>query len=354
MDKYYLGFSVFEGIGPVRFRKLLNTFQTAKNAWEAEEDKLNSVLGKNLAASFIRFRISFSINNYESLLAKKNIQYVTFDDKNYPELLKQAANPPFLLYVKGDISLLNSKKIIAIVGTRKISFYGEKVTGQFAEDLVSQGFVIVSGLAFGVDAKAHLSTIENGGKTIAVLGCGVDCCTPSSNQQVYNRILETSGAIVSSFPPGKGASKGSFPARNAIIAGISLGVLVTEGTEDSGALITANDALMLNRPVFAVPGPITSGLSKGPNFLLKKGAVVAVNSTDILDRLGIMSARKVKTPISSDNPDEQAILNILESGPLHFDQIVQTIGKSAQEISVILGMMEVKGIIKSFNGIYSL
>lgn len=225
----------------------------------------------------------------------------------------------------------------------------------FVRELVSSGFTIVSGLAIGVDAVAHQSSLESGGKTIAVLGCGVDCCTPAENRALYNSIVEGGGVIVSELPLGHPPTKGSFPSRNRIIAGLSLGVLVTEGAEDSGSLITADYALKFNRKVFAVPGPITSSLSKGPYGLIRKGAKLVTNVEDILNELSIKSSKSIKGTkrAKGDTAEETKILNLLEGEPLHFDEIARKTGFESSKLGSILSIMEMKGMIKSLeNGLF--
>jgi DNA processing protein len=360
---YWLGFSLFPGVGPTKFAKLLQTFLSAKDAWEANPADLKSILGEVLTNEFILFRQKISLQENAEKLIQKKIQIITLDDKAYPELLKKKHNPPFLLYVKGNIENLHAQKIIGVVGTRNVTAYGKEVTQTLTTQLVQQGFVVVSGLALGVDATAHATTVQHQGKTIAVLGCGVDCCTPQTNQSIYDAILDSGGTIVSTFPPGAQASKGSFPARNAIIAGVSQGVLVTEGTEDSGALITAQRAKELHRPVFSVPGPITSHYSKGANILLQQGAIAVTNVGDIMKHLGynsVILANEVRpgsvseARMTSNNSEEQQILNMLQLQPLHFDEIVRTVEKDAKIVGSLLSLMEIKGMIKNSGGIYSL
>ena len=225
---FYLLFSQFPGIGPHKFNSLIATFGSAENAANAGFEDLQKAVGKITAEKFIKFKNKFDIRGYEKFLKNKKISYVCLTDKNYPSLLKKIPNPPFLLYVKGDEDLLSQNNLFAIVGTRKITSYGEEATELFSSEL-SKNFVIVSGMALGVDAYAHKSCIERGGKTIAVLGNGVDLPFPSSNAHLYDQILEKGGTIISEFPPGQPPSIGSFPSRNRIIAGISQGVLVTQG-----------------------------------------------------------------------------------------------------------------------------
>src|SRR6185369_7317970 len=292
---YWLGFSQVPKVGPTRFAQLLAAFGTAENAWKAPEKELLPVIKPALTAQFLDFRKTFSTVEYEEKMARKKVSYVTLDDKNYPLLLKQIINPPFVLFYKGNKKILKQVKddvYIGDVGTRKITDYGRQVTELLTRELVDAGAVIVSGLALGVDSVAHRTTIDVKGKTIAVLGCGVDCCSPSENEQLYDRIVESDGCIVSEYGLGMSPTIGSFPSRNRIIAGLSQGVLVTEGAADSGALITAKDALENNRKVFAVPGPVTSSLSQGPYQLIKQGAVVVSSAKEILEELGIAGSKR--------------------------------------------------------------
>lgn len=362
--QYWLGFSVFPGVGPRKFQALLEHFGTAKNAWSAsKEDLISSGLGKILTNKFDQFRNEFSIAEYAKKLVEKDVQFVISSDKGYPKLLKQIKNPPFVLYVRGDINVLGGPAApsIAVVGTRKITQYGREVTEMFTGELVLAGFTIVSGLAMGVDAVAHKTTIESGGKTIAVLGCGVDCCSPEENLGLYNSILR-SGCVISELPLGHTPTKGSFPSRNRIIAGLSLGVVVTEGAADSGALITADYAFKNNRKVFAVPGPITSGLSKGPYKLIEKGAKLVTSADDILEELKAQNANLKTTAQSSkrkeirgETNDEQKILEILENESLNFDEIVKRAKLSSSAVGSLLSMMEIKGRVRDLGGgIFSL
>ncbi len=357
---YWLGFSSFSGIGPGKFVKLLNEFGTAEKAWKADLSSLEKVLGKALTPQFIDFRDKFSISDYEKRLKKVGVSFLILTDKDYPKLLSQIKKPPFILYVKGEFSFNSAEnlKTIAVVGTRRITEYGKQVTESLTTDLVNNGFVTVSGLALGVDATAHKATIANKGRTIAVLGCGVDCCYPRENQRIYTNILESGGAIVSEYPLGEPPSKGSFPSRNRIISGLSQGVIVTEGAADSGALYTATDAFENNRPVFAVPGPITSSLSKGPHSLIAKGAKLISGAEEILAELRITHSAgsgqanqesgfgSIKS-IKGSTKDEQKIIDILQNENMHFDQIVKLTKIDSSKLGSILSLMEMKGLIRS-------
>ncbi len=278
---YWVAFSVFPGIGPVRFQRLLDTFGTAKAAWEAP-----------LSDKFIHFKKTFNIDEYLEKLGHLHVSVLTLSDPKYPKLLKEISDPPFLLYIRGKNTgePINLDKTIAVVGTRNITPYGQEVTRKLVTGLVAHGFTIVSGMAYGVDAVAHQAAIDAGGKTIAVLGCGIDIIAPPSNATLYRAIGEEGhGAIVSEMPLTQRPGKGLFVARNRIISGLSMGVVVIEGTDSSGALITARNAGEQGREVFAVPGPITSLYSKGPARLIKQGAKLVERVEDILEELGINS-----------------------------------------------------------------
>lgn len=214
------------------------------------------------------------------------IDKLTLDDPRYPRLLKEIPDPPTTLYVKTASPDVLGTRTIAVVGTRHMTKYGADVTRKLVRQLVAKGFTICSGMAYGIDTVAHRAAIDAGGKTIAVLGCGIDIIWPPSNARLYSRIGEEGhGAIVSEMPPGVKPNKDVFKTRNRIISGISLGVVVTEGAANSGALITARFAAEQGRDVFAVPGPITSPLSRAPARLIKEGAKLVETVEDILDEL---------------------------------------------------------------------
>ena len=355
---YYLAFASFQGIGPIKFEKLLKTFGSAEKAWRAKELELETILKQSLTSKFLKFREEFDIENYLKQLKKQRVSFVSLANENYPTLLKNIPNPPIVLFVKGNIGLLKTNSI-AIVGTRKITSYGATITKMFAADLASSGLTIISGMAIGVDGIAHLSALEVGGATIAVLGNGVDLPFPRENEHIYHKILENGGLIISEFAPGESPSVGSFPARNRIIAGLSLGVLVTEGASDSGSLITANFGLEFGRKVFAVPGPITSSLSAAPLKLIEKGARLVVSPDDVIKELGISSFAKAsadrqKSKFKNLSKEEIKIVQILENESLQFDEIVRKLKIDSAKLGTILSIMEVKGLLKNSSGSYSL
>lgn len=350
--EYYLGFSLCPGIGISTFEKLLAAFKTAQKAWSAEQNNLEQVLGKKLTEQFVSFRNKFSFGLYQQQLEREKVSFVCLFESEYPNLLKQIVRPPFVLFIKGnfDFNSEHNKNTIGVVGSRKVTQYGKDVTELVVSELVDSGSIIVSGLALGVDGVAHQTTLDNKGKTIAVLGCGVSCCSPAENTNIYNGILENGGAIISELPLFHPPTKGSFPARNRIIAGLSQAVVVTEGAEDSGSLITAEYAFKFNRKVFAVPGPITSNLSKGPYKLISKGAKLVTSGQDIVQELGIKNHElriKGNKKIKGDSKEENIILRLLENEAMGFDEIVRRSKLDSSTVAITLSMMEVKGMIKS-------
>src|ERR1035437_5579756 len=296
----YLGFALTNGIGPKRFASLLKTFGTAKKIWNASETELKAAgLGPISLQKFIDSRKEFDFNLYSQKLEKAGVGFVALCDKNYPQLLKKLDDAPIVLFTRGDFNSVDFEKTIGVVGTRKITNYGTTVTEMFAADLAMAGFTVVSGLGMGVDAVAGWSAILAGGKTVAVLGSGIDLCYPPVNKPLYDKIIKGGGVVISEFPMGMQPSPGTFPSRNRIIAGLSLGVLVTEGAEDSGSLITANEALAINRPAFAIPGPITSSLSKAPLRLIEKGGKLVTSAQDIIKEFKIQNS--ISNKFSNDN-----------------------------------------------------
>jgi DNA processing protein len=351
--KYWVAFSVFPGVGPVRFKLLLDYFGSAKNAFQASGKTLQSIhFPTNLIGKFSDFRSTFDIEKYLVELENVHIHVLTLNNPKYPKLLAKISDPPFVLYVKGIKGKvpINLTRIIGVVGTRKITPYGEEVTRKLVTDLVASGFTIVSGMAYGVDAVAHQTALDCDGQTIAVLGCGVDVIAPPVNTNLYHRICESGqGAIIAEMPLGLRPNKGLFPARNRIISGLSLGVIVTEGADDSGALITARNAAEQGREVFAVPGPVTSQYSRGPAKLLKNGAKLVENADDVLDELNIPksqisnAAKQNYQPQAT--PTEKKVIQELNEKRLTLDEIVRQTDLTTGDVAAILTLLEMKGIV---------
>lgn len=355
---FYLAFSNTSGIGPIKFNKLVKTFGSAKLAWNMTGPDLVTILNPALTKKFIDFRQKFDIEEYLQKLKKQKISFACLIDKEYPDLLKQIPNPPIVLYAKGNLKLLRDSQKIAVVGTRHITSYGRQITEMFTEKLSDSGLTIVSGMAYGVDGVAHKACLKVGGNTIAVLGNGVDMPYPRENEKLYEEILDNNGLIISEYPPGEPPSVGSFPARNRIVAGLSQGVLVTEGASDSGSLITANYGLEFGRKVFAIPGPITSQLSAAPLRLIEKGARLVVSPEDILRNLQLpisnFQSNKNDSIFKNLSKEEKKIVELIENEPLHFDEIVRRLKLDPAKTGTILSMMEIRGIIKSNGGKYSI
>jgi len=349
---YYIALAAVPGIGPVHFKILLKHFKTAEAVWKASDNTLQKALTPALFRQLTQFRKSFNINKYLDKIISKNINIITTDDNNYPKLLKEISDPPPVLYIRGEIPTEILNQTIAVVGTRKMTTYGREVTEVLVRDLVAAGFTIVSGLARGIDSYAHRVTVGNGGKTIAVLGGGVDTIYPSENISLAEEIAKGNGAVISEFPLGMQPVPGNFPARNRIISGLSLGVLVTEAGEDSGSLITAGLAGEQGREVFAVPGPIYSKLSYGPAELIKQGAKLVMNVGDILEELNIDVRSKMSDlrEVKGDTEEEQVIIDLLKNGPVHVDEITRSSKLPTAKVGSILSLIEIKGKIKSLGG----
>jgi len=276
----------------------------------------------------------------------EEIKSIDIKDKNYPKLLKKIKNPPKVLYFRGEI--LPEENCFAVVGTRLCSAYGKQVALEIAGDLAEGGLTIVSGLAPGIDTFSHLATVERKKRTIAVLGTGIDekSIYPKSNFKLTQKILETGGCLISEYPPGTPGSNFTFPQRNRIISGLSLGVLVIEAKEKSGALITAEWAKKQGRKIFAIPGPIHSSNSRGCHYLIKNGAKLVENANDILEELGLT---KITSPglVVGEDEEENLILLALKEEPLYIDKIIEKTKLSAAKVASILAVLEIKNKIRN-------
>ncbi len=347
---YYIGFSYCLGIGPLRFKALINHFQSVEKAYKAEREELELVIGKNLATNFIQFRQRFDPVKKLKEIKDKNIQVLCFDDPSYPSRLKNISDPPICLYTKGEVKNFNQDYLLAIIGTRKPSFYGQQIAKKFSYELTRAGFVIVSGMAIGIDTIAHQNCLEADGKTIAVLGCGVDIIYPSVNTKLYREIIKKGGLIISEFPPGHTVLKGLFIARNRLISGLAKGVLVVEGAKDSGALITADYAAQQGREVFAPPGPLTSKMSEAPNILLKQGAKLVTSVADILEEFNLRVVSKKREELQHQlNKQEKLVFEALLSEAKSADDLAILAKMSVDKVLNILSILEIGGLIEKNN-----
>jgi DNA processing protein len=278
-----------------------------------------------------------------------SITIVKRNEERYPSLLAEIHDPPERLFVRGVIP--TEGIFFAVVGTRRPSHYGKEITPKIVEPLAAHGFVIISGLAYGIDALAHEAALAQGGTTVAVLGTGVDepSLYPRTHRKLARRIIEGGGAILSEYPPGTAGKPHHFPARNRIIAGMARGVLVIEAREKSGALITARLALNENRDVFALPGPITAQTSDGPNRLIQQGAKPILDARDILEEYGIEC--KATERIQEDLSDEERrILDALAGNGVHVDALGHLLNLSSAELSAILTELELRGKVRHLGG----
>jgi DNA processing protein len=280
----------------------------------------------------------------------KEIKKISIENENYPKRLKEIKDPPRVLYYLGEI--FPEEDCLAIVGARKCTNYGKEIAYRIASDLAEAGLTIVSGFAPGIDTMAHKAAIEKGKRTIAVLGTGLDekSIYPKSNLKLIDKILENGGAIISEFEPGIHGAKYTFPQRNRIISGLSLGVLVVEARMQSGALITANYAKEQGRKVFAVPGSIFSQTSKGCHFLIKKGVKLVESAEDILEELGIRKLEVGRMEIKGETPEENLILEVLKEGALDVEKIIEKTKLPPPKVASILSILEIEGKIKNLGG----
>lgn len=285
-------------------------------------------------------------------MTNDNIRKLTPEDKEYPKILKQISDPPKELYLRGDF-LERDKIAIGIVGTRECSGYGKQATLDIVGNLAEAGITIVSGLAKGIDTFAHRAALERGGRTIAVLGSAIDSKSiyPCCNKKLAEKIIKN-GALVSEYPAGTKSERYFFPQRNRIISGLSLGVLIVEAPEKSGALITAASALEQNREVFAVPGSIYSKNSVGTNKLIQMGAKLVASANDILEELNLPLIFEKKKEFKPENKEEELLLNILTKEPMHIDEITKKSNLSAKIVNSTLIMLELKGAVKNIGGGY--
>lgn len=348
-------FSLSPGIGPIRFSELINLYKDSKKAWTECSllDFQKIGLGQRSYEAFADFRKS---NNLDQFLEKLNKLFVDFlcrHEKEYPKELLKLSDPPIVIYLRGNKSLLTQDPKIAIVGARKTTSYGRQVTEQISSTLASNGVVVVSGMAMGVDGVAHKASLDANGATIAVLGSGIDIAYPRENAVLYERILKENSLIISEYPPGTQASKGTFPARNRIIASISKATIVTEAARDSGSLITAEIAKSLSKKVFAVPGMVNSLMSQGSLKLLKEGAQMATNGEDVLSYIGKKVGIEKQIDLSKFAKDERKVLEALQIEEMNIDMLSRSLKIDTRALSILLSSLELRGMIKQSGGKYS-
>ena len=349
--KYWVGFSLIPGIGRARISKLASYFSSMEQAWHANAAELEAAgLDAKSVQSVLSNRSKLSLNDEMSRLERYKAQAITIDDEAYPSMLKEIYDPPPLLYIRGSLAPQDEWSL-SIVGTRYPTYYGREVTEQIAGALAGNCITIVSGLAKGIDSIAHRAALDTAGRTIAVLGCGLDIVYPSQHANLAREIMEQ-GALVSEYPLGTPPKRENFPLRNRIMSGLSLGVLVVEGKKDSGARITVERALEQNREVFAVPGSVLSPTSWLPNQLIQEGAKLVRNAEDIMEELNLtMAVQHAEAQALIPATDlESVILHYITAEPTHIDEVRRQCALPIATISSTLAMMELKGMVRQVGG----
>lgn len=350
---YWLALVRFPKFGPVRLKKLADAFASMEDAFRAKPAELVAAgIEPKIAEQFAFERASIDPERETALLREHHVEAVTRRDPRYPPELKNIYDPPAVLFVRGALPD-SARTHLAVVGSRHPTRYGEQVTKEFVAPIATSGVVVVSGLAYGVDAIAHRVTLEVGGTTVAVLGGGLDDDNlyPSLHRALASQIIAGGGAVISEFPIGTHVMKQNFPFRNRIIAGLCRGTLVVEAKATSGSLITARAAMEAGRDVFAVPGPIHSELSEGPNNLIKTGAFPVTAPADVLSRLGL-EVRETKPDYVPGSPDESALYAALTREPQHADELTAKTRLSPSLVTSTLTLMELKGSARHLGGLY--
>lgn len=348
---YYLAFARVKGIGAVRIRKLKAHFGSLQLAWSASEfDLAAASLDTKVIGALAQARRSIVPEQEVERLASVGAAAITWEDAGYPKLLREVADPPPVLFVKGALTEADAWAV-SIVGTRRATVYGREVTEMLSAELARNNITIVSGMARGIDAIAHQTALKAGGRTVAVLGCGVDVVYPPEHRKLAQQIVEN-GALVSDYPIGTPPDALNFPPRNRIISGLSLGVVVVEADERSGALITAEFAAEQGRDVFAVPGNIFNRTSRGTNRLIQQGAHIVLDAQSILEELNLnMVADHVEVEaVVPENDTERAILARLSHEPTQVNELVRALAMPAADVTATLALMELKGLVRQATG----
>lgn len=368
--KAWISLNMTPGVGPRAATKLLERFGSAENVFHARRTELEPLrLRPETIESIIRQE--FHEKAVEELQHVRDLggDVLILDDGSYPYLLREISDPPITLYVKGDWQACLEAPCVAVVGSRKCSTYGENASGMISRDLAERGLCIVSGLARGIDSAAHRGAIQSGGKTVAVLGTGIDAIYPKENTRLVDEILASGGAVVSQFPLGTPPLKDNFPYRNRIISGLSLGVLIVEASERSGSLITARLAMEQNREVMAVPGNITSRNSFGTNYLIKSGAKLVQQWQDVVAELPQEIAAAILPPkLENDSADapapkqpelvpsglsenERQVWSLLSADEnVHIDALLEASGFSFGDLNTALVGLDIRDLIRVLPG----
>ena len=351
--KYWVAFSQIPGLGAVRFRLLEKALGNMEEAWRASEAALAAAgLDRRTVSQIIQRRPQLDPDTAMAQMNDHGVRAVTWHDPEYPSPLKETYDPPPVLFLKGRL-LPQDQRAVAVVGTRRATAYGREACATLVGDLARSGVTIVSGLALGIDGVSHRVAIEAGGRTIAVLGSGLDVIYPAEHRPLAQQVAQA-GALVSEHPLGTRPMAQNFPRRNRILSGMTRGVLVVEAPEASGAMWTVHWALEESREVFAVPGSIFSPASQGVNRLLQQGAKLVLSYTDVLEELNLLGlgppqAHQEELPglmPASPQGDEAALLALIGHEPIHIDEVGRGVGLPMAAVSSSLAVMEIKGLVK--------
>lgn len=349
--KYWLWWNRVPGVGPARFLKLLEEFGNMKTAWEAGPEKLKTIIGAKVFDNWVETGRDWDPELELKKIFHNGFRVYCYSEPDYPPVLKKISDPPPVLYCWGSFQY-GDDMAVAIVGTRNPTPLGAFTAKDLASQLSRQGLTIISGMARGIDSESHRGALDAGGRTVAVLGSGLDIPYPSENEHLMESIASR-GAVISEFPLGTEPYAKNFPARNRIISGLSLGVVVVEASQDSGSLITAGFALEQGREVFAIPGNIGNEGSKGPHKLIRQGAKLVENYQDILAELAIPALTAVELDQAQPNSLselELKVVTVMTREPLHIDQILRLSGLASAQVNSTLVQLELKGVVKRFPG----
>ncbi len=353
-SKFWIAFSSAEQLNSTFVQRLYNYFGDIETAFNADKKDLSQIEGLSIktAENFLRLRDKIDIDKVNKEVEKRGINYLTFEDTNYPNLLKQISNPPVVLYYKGDLKNCNLDKTLAIVGSRRASYYAKEALTKIISQLSGTDICIVSGLASGIDTTAHNAALDNNLKTIGVIASGFDYTYPASNKQLYEKITDGNGVIITEYYPTFEPLKFRFPQRNRIVSGLSHGTLVAEASLKSGALITANLTLEQGRELMCIPGQITNPNTEGIYKLIKNGAGIVTCADDILEYLNWEIIPLQKPLFRSVDLDEKEteILNALKIEDKCFDELITLTGINTDDLLMYLTTLELKGIIKQVDG----
>lgn len=344
---FWIAFNQVPGIGPVRLAALIDVCGSVEAAWKAPIQRLKEAgLDRRSLESLLAMRRSLDLDAAWQRVVQSGVRVYTWDDDDYPENLRQIPLSPPVIFAQGEL-VEEDRLAVALVGTRQASAYGREVARGLARELAHNGITVVSGLALGIDATAHEAALEAGGRTIAVLGSGVDQIYPAKNRKMALAMIQQ-GGLISEYPLGTRPEANNFPPRNRIISGLSLAIVVVEAGQRSGALITAKFAAEQGRDVFAVPGSILQPSSAGCNALIQEGALPLLSINDLLEQLHLERVsvqREARQTIAAD-PTERLLLAHLSSEPVHLDEIVRLSAMPAAQVNGLLAMMELKGLVR--------